>query len=489
MKELRPLQQGVIAAARASFAKGNKRVVLQASTGFGKTVCAAHMVRGALEKGKRAAFVVDSVTLVDQTVERFYEDGIRDVGVMQADHPMTDGSKPVQVCTAQTLLRREYPDVDVVFVDECHERHEAIWRWMERCPDVPFLGMSATPWSKGLGLKYDDLVIACTTQQLIDEGWLCPFRTYAAAKPNLDGVKVRAGEYANDQLSEIMAEGGLIADIVTTWQKLGENRPTIAFCVDRAHAAKVQARFQASGIGCGYIDAFTDREERKAIEQQLNRGEIRVVASVDCLTKGVDWSIGCLIVARPTKSKIKWVQMIGRGLRINPEAGDDCIVLDHAGNTLRLGFVTDIHITELDKSEKGKGEAQAQPVALPKDCGKCGYVKPPKIRECPGCGHVPEVQSEIEEHAGELVQVNGAAVKPKKAQATPAEKQLWFSSLLYIARERKYSKGWVSNQYREKFGVWPQGLDGLPLEPPAQVRSWVKSRMIAYAKSRKREAA
>lgn len=488
MKELRPLQSGVIEAARASFAKGNKRVVLQASTGFGKTVCAAHMVRGALEKGKRVAFVVDSVTLVDQTVERFYEDGIRDVGVMQASHPMTDATKPVQVCTAQTLLRREYPDVDVVFVDECHERHEAIWRWMERCPDVLFLGMSATPWSKGLGLKYDDLVIACTTGQLIEQGWLCPFRVYAAAKPNLDGVKVRAGEYVSDELSEIMAEGGLIADIVATWQKLGENRPTIAFCVDRAHARKVQSRFQEAGIGCGYIDAFTERLERKEIEKQLGRGDIRVVTSVGCLIKGVDWSIGCLIDAAPTKSNMKHVQKTGRGLRVNPDAGPDCIILDHAGNTLRLGFVTDIHINELDKSEKGKGEAQAQPAALPKDCPACGYVKAPKQRECPSCQFVPEIQSEIEEHAGDLVQINGEKTEPKKAQATPAEKQLWYSSLLHIARDRGYAEGWAANQYREKMGVWPRGLDKVTMEPPANIRSWVKSRMIRYAKSRKRAA-
>ena len=478
MKQLRPQQIRGLADLRASFASGNRRPVLQAPTGFGKTLLAANIISGALEKKRRTVFAVDAITLIDQSLERFYEYGIRDVGVIQADHPMTDYSKPVQVASVQTLARRQLPDTDLVIVDECHERHDVIFDWMRDRPDLPFIGLSATPWSKGLGLHYDNLVIASTTGELIDAGYLCPFRTYAAAHPDLTGVKTRMGDYAEGQLEEVMAEGNLIASIVETWQTLGENRPTIAFCVNRAHAKKVQAQFQAAGIGCGYIDAHVDRIERKAIEKQLNSGEIRVVASVDCLTKGVDWSIGCLILARPTKSIIKYVQMIGRGLRVNPEAGPDCIVLDHADNTLRMGFVTDIHRTSLDTTEKGKPEPREAPVAMPKECGKCGWIKAPKQHECPSCGFAPERQSDVEEASGELVQI----AKPKH---TMADKQIWYSGLLGFARERGHKDGWVSHKYREKFDVWPKGLERLPMDPTPEMRSWITSRNIAWAKSRK----
>lgn len=484
MKVLRPYQTAALDRVRHSFRKGCRRPVLQLPTGGGKTVIASNIIRGALAKGRRTTFVVDSITLIDQTVERFFEDGISDIGVIQADHPMTDWSKPVQVASVQTLRRRERPECDLVVVDECHERHETIWNWMAERPELPFLGLSATPWAKGLGLKYDDLVVAETTGGLIDAGFLCPFRTFAAAHPDLTGVKTRAGEYATDQLADVMAEGGLIADIVSTWLQHGDNRPTIAFCVDRAHAKKVQLRFEEAGVGCGYIDAHTDRQDRKRIEEDLNAGRIRVVASVDCLTKGVDWSVGCLVVARPTRSLIKWVQMIGRGLRINPEAGDDCIILDHSDNTLRMGMVTDISKGVLDTSEKGKGEVPQDRTPLPKECAKCGWVKAPKVRECPACGFVPEVRSDIEEHAGELVQVSGK----KKNVATMAEKQIWYSGFLHIQRERNYKPNWADAQYRQKFSVWPRGLTAIASEPTPAVRSWVRSRMIAYAKSKgKRE--
>ena len=488
MKQLRPQQISALNNTRASFGSPHTRVVLQGATGFGKTVIAANVIRGALAKGKRTAFVVDSISLIDQTVERFFEDGITEVGVIQADHPMTDWSKPVQIASVQTLRRRKFPDVDLVVVDECHERHETIWRWMDENPQLKFLGLSATPWSKGLGLKYQDLVVGATTAELIEAGYLCPFRTFAAAQPDVSGVKLRAGEYATGELAEIMAEGGLVADIVTTWLQYGEGRPTIAFCVDRAHAKKVQARFEAAGIGCGYIDAHTERADRKAVETELNAGRIKVVASVDCLTKGVDWSVGCIISARPTKSRIKWVQQVGRGLRVNPEAGPDCIILDHAGNTLRLGMVTDIHQDGLDMTEKGKGEVPAQPTPLPKECGKCGWLKPPKTRECPSCGFLPEVTSDIEEHGGELIEI-GAKAKPKSKEASREEKQDWYSSLIAYGQSKGYKPGWAGNQYKQKFGVYPRGLTALPKAPSPIVLSYIRSRQIAFAKSKgKRQA-
>ena len=487
MKTLRPYQQRALDRVRASFGSGKKRPILQLSTGGGKTVIAANIARGALEKGRRTTFVVDAISLIDQTVERFYEDGITEVGVIQADHPMTDWSKPVQVASIQTLKSRGVPETDLVIVDECHCRHERIWQWMDERPDLPFIGLSATPWSKGLGLRYDDLVIAETTQGLIDAGFLCPFRTFAAAHPDLGNVKTRMGEYAKGELAEAMNEGGLVADIVQTWIKLGDDRPTIAFCVDRAHAKAVQTRFQAAGIGCGYIDAHTPADERKATESDLNAGRIRIVASVDCLTKGVDWSIGCLIVARPTQSVSKWVQMIGRGLRVNPDAGPDCIILDHSDNTLRLGMVTDINFDTLDDSKEGKGEAVPRKEALPKECGKCGWIKPPKVHECPACGFVPEVQTDIEEQAGELVQVNGEALKATKKESTKEQKQLWYSGLLFMAREGGRKDGWAAHKYKERFGVWPRGLLDMRSEPPQHIRSWVRSRNIAWAKSQKKD--
>ena len=92
---------------------------------------------------------------------------------MQAAHLRTDGRQPVQICSAQTLARRKRPEADLVIVDEAHEMHASVLRWIAECPGVPFIGLSATPWARGLGKHYDDLIIPTTTRELIDRA-TCP---------------------------------------------------------------------------------------------------------------------------------------------------------------------------------------------------------------------------------------------------------------------------------------------------------------------------
>lgn len=481
-KALRPHQERAIGLLRASYRQGRKRPILQLPTGAGKTFVAAAIFRSARERNPnvRLLFIVDAVSLIDQTVEAFYAQGLHSIGVIQADHMLTDWSKPLQIASVQTLQRRQMPEASIVIVDECHRQYDWLQEIMadEKWADVPFIGLTATPWSKGLGNHYDDLIVPVTMQELIDLGLLSPFRVFASAHPDLTGVKTQQGDYATGDLSDVMRDGELVADIVKTWSRLGEGRPTFAFCVDRAHAKKVQLRFQEAGIGCGYIDAYTEVSERKAIRGQLERGEIKVVANVGCLTTGVDWVVGCIILARPTKSEILLVQMVGRGLRVN-EGMDDCIILDHADNTLRLGFVTDIHHPELCKAKKGERTEIERKAPLPKECPACTFLKPAKVHQCPACGFKPEARSEIEEQPGELVQV-----KRSKLNASKAEKQRWYSSLKHIARERQYSPGWVANSYRKRFGCWPRGLNESSVHPSDDVRNFVKHLQIAYAKRR-----
>src|SRR5215471_17649216 len=99
MKPLRDYQQEALDAVRASVGTGIRRLCLQAPTGSGKTVLAAAIVNGAQAKGNRLTFVVPSISLIDQTVQMFYENGIRDIGVIQADHPLTDWSRKIQVAS------------------------------------------------------------------------------------------------------------------------------------------------------------------------------------------------------------------------------------------------------------------------------------------------------------------------------------------------------------------------------------------------------
>lgn len=346
---------------------------------------------------------------------------------------------------------------------------------------IPFIGLSATPWTRGLGKYYQELIVAATTAELIEKGFLSPFRVFAPSHPDLSEVRTVAGDYHEGDLGEVMGEQTLVADVVETWLRQGEGRSTLCFAVDRAHAKLLQAKFEAAGVPTGYIDAYTDRDERNAVLSKFREGFIRVICNVGCLTTGIDEDVRCIVLARPTKSEMLFVQIIGRGLR-TADGKEDCLILDHSDTTLRLGFVTDIHHDKLDEGKTKPKQDMSDKVRLPKECPNCAYLKPPRVAVCPSCGHKSEVKSDIEFQDGELVELD----PNKKQKAGHDDKQLWYSMLLGIQHERGYSPKWAVAQYKQKFGVWPRGLAEIPTEPSPQVRSYVQSRMIAWAKSKRR---
>jgi DNA repair protein RadD len=236
LRPLRPHQQRALDDLRLSLARGHRRPMLQAPTGFGKTLAAAHIIQRALDKRKRVAFTVPALSLIDQTVAAFEAEGIRWLGVMQGIHERTDRDQPVQVCSVQTVARRKRPDVDLVIVDEAHQIHREIFRWMNDCPGIPFIGLSATPWARGLGKHYDDLIIAATTADLIRDGYLSPFVAFAPSEPDLANVRTVAGDYHEGELADAMDKPVVTGDIVGTWRKRGERSADLDNCRHRAAA-------------------------------------------------------------------------------------------------------------------------------------------------------------------------------------------------------------------------------------------------------------
>lgn len=501
MVDLRPYQAEAIEAIRDSLRQGVRRLVVQAATGAGKTKIAAAIVERAREKRNRIAFVVPAIALIDQTVESFYSEGIREIGVIQAQHEMTDWSQPVQVASIQTIrARKAYPEAQTVIFDECHQLHEAHKTWLQH-PDwknVPMLGLSATPWTKGLGKYFESMLVVATTQDLIDQGYLSPFRVFATGHPDLTGVRTVAGDYHESELSNAMQAGELTADIVKTYQQKWGKGKTLCFAVDKAHARSIQERFEHAGISCGYQDADTDPDERREIKRKFHNGEYEVVANIQTLTTGVDWNVHCLILARPTRSEMLYVQIIGRALRTAP--GKECaLILDHSDTTQRLGFVTDLHH---DKLCDGKSNSSVlampkeQKPALPKECEKCAYLKPPKTKKCPNCGHENRIQSAIIESDGELIEVTPGQlrkVSKRKPEAwSEAEKEVFLSELKGYAKQHGYKPGWSAMKFKEKFGAFPpHGMEHIPASEIMSpgVALWIRSRQIAWHKSKAKAAA
>ena len=486
---LRLYQETAIDELRESLRTGHRRPVLQLPTGAGKTRIAAEIVRGSLSKERRAIFVVPRLSLIEQTVAAFEREGIWNIGVLQGVHFRTNPNAPVQIASAQTLARRDIPKADVVIVDECHLQFRSMAEWIAapEWASVPFVGLSATPWSRGLGKSYDDLLMPVSIEQLIDDGYLSPFRVFAPPGPNLAGVRTMAGEFNEADLSEACDKKEIVADVVRTWFEKGECRPTLCYGVDRKHAQHLQERFIEAGVAAEYIDCDTEMFVREEIFERFRASETKLICNVATLDTGIDLDVRCIIDARPTRSRIRFVQTIGRGLR-PAEGKDHLIVLDHAGNHQRLGLVTDIHFGALDDGELGRNLDKGRPDREPsiKLCSECRCVLPPRARECPACGARIFAATEVAERDGELIEL-GARLSGSVADRHYQElekKDLWHGALVKISRQKGYKPGWAAHKFREKFGVWPTLNYPPEREPTVEILNWVRSRQIAYAKAK-----
>jgi superfamily II DNA or RNA helicase len=478
---LRPHQERLLEQIGQAIGDGCRRLVAQAPTGFGKTIIAAHRLRLRQEAGKRGIFIVPALSLIDQTVEKLAAEGVRDVGVIQASHVMTDYARPIQVASVQTLQRRQVPPADEIIIDECH-------RWFKFYPklladprftDIPIIGLSATPWRKGLAKHFSRLIVGATTKGLIDAGYLAPFRAFAPASPDLLGVHTVAGDYHEGELAAAINKTHLVADVVTEWLQRAEGRPTLCFAVDRAHAKHLQQLFLEEDIPTEYIDAYTPAIERNDVARRFHDGSIKVVCNVGCLTTGIDWDVRCIILARPTKSEMLFVQMVGRGLR-TAEGKTDCVILDHSDNHARLGFVTDMHYEELDDGKEPNRAQRGCDEPLPKKCPKCAFVRPAKLLQCPCCGFIPVPRSGAVHDDGELIELRASS------GPTEQDKQGFYAQLLRLAETRGYKPGWAAHKFKEKFGQFPPfAWNSLPRQTPSPaVFRWVQSRNIAWAKSK-----
>lgn len=524
LRPLRPHQVTTLELLRESLRTGHACPMVQLPTGAGKTVLAAHIVAGLLARRKRVVFCVPRLGLIDQTAERFVENGIDpgSIGVIQGDHAWHRPHAPVQVASIQTVGRRGYPDTDAVIIDEAHELHEAHKAWIastaapqgssvtgnldlsagvvasgttdatRRLPRPFFVGLSATPWARGLGKHFDDLIRPISLGELIDAGHLSKFRVFAPSHPDLTGVKTVAGDYHEGQLGERMSQPVLVANIVDTWLAKGENRPTLCFAVNRAHAKALSDQFAAVGVSVAYVDCDTPREEREMIGRRFAVGAVKVVCNIGTLTTGIDWDVRCLILARPTKSQMLFCQIIGRGLR-TADGKTECLILDHSDTHLRLGMVTDIDHDTLDdgtkQAAKGRDDEEREE-PLPWECVGCHAVVPARIQTCCECGYTRKPASNVQQLDGDLTELTPGSRKPKKPSGSVAEqiagmgKAEVYAQLLWFAEERGRSIGWAGHAYKEIFGVWPQGLSKRhAVETSSVVRSWIKAKDIRWAKS------
>jgi DNA repair protein RadD len=283
--QLLPLQQYMLDETRKAFGK-SKRIILQAGCGAGKTIIATQIAKNALGLGKRVLFIADRIVLCNQTSDVFMKYGIPH-GVIQSQNSRFDIHQPCQVCSIQTLKLRGCPAADVIIIDEAHVLHEEHIRIMNENPNAYILGLTASPYTKGLGKHFDFHIQPVPVKKLIEEKYLVPFDIYGPSIADLSKLKVRAGDYTEKSLSEAYDKADILGDVVKTWQKLTPGKKTIVFGVNVAHIKHLKDQFIAAGISACEINAYqTDAEREEELDGFINRNTM-VLCSVEVATKGL----------------------------------------------------------------------------------------------------------------------------------------------------------------------------------------------------------
>jgi superfamily II DNA or RNA helicase len=487
--ELRDYQAAAFQQAREHIRNGAKSVLINAPTGSGKTVLASALMEMAASKGNRANFVVDRLSLIKQTSETFDRYGLHH-GVIQSSHPRFRPSLPIQLCSIQTLAKRRWPESSVDVFDEAHVLHAAHKARMAEGGSV-VVGLTATPFTKGLGKFFDAVVNVTTTRKLIDDGWLSPYRVFSCAEPDMTGVAVKStGEWDEAQASSKALE--VVGDVVAEYLKHGEGRKFICSGVDTAHVQELQRQFLAAGINAAtytYLDKEEDRDETTA-EFRRPDSAIRGLITVTAASRGFDVpDVSCVIMARPLrKSLAEHIQLFGRGLRI-AEGKKDCLVLCHSGNMARFwqdteGFF-DFGIDELDDGKKKeKPKPKDKPEPEPVKCPQCRAIHRP-APACPVCGHEYPKRETVQHVPGTLKELIAGGYSRELA------KQLWPMVCGYVLerREGDAARKQALAIYRGMTGEFPKGAyweNTKPIPPSQEVRNRIRSEQIRFAKGKQK---
>ena len=496
---LRAYQSNVVDATRAALRSGKRRVLAYLPTGGGKTRVATAIAQLTLAKSAgRVIVLANRKQLVHQFAAALRAAGL-DVGIAQGEN--TAGlHHRVVVCSIDTIHARSYTfeDVALFIIDEAHavagsEKYRTL---LFRYNRVPVIGLSATPFARGLGKSYpeladrplfEELVVGATVQQLVDDGFLTDIEIYCPSAPDMTGAKTsRTAEgeqdYRQADIDEAADRPELVGDIIRHWLKLAGGRKTIAFASSIAHSKHIVGQFQAAGVTAEHLDCYMDDDTRADILGKFERGDFTVLSNVALLSEGFDVpDTACMILARPTKSLTRFLQMVGRVLRPAP-GKTHALLLDHSGSVERIGHPFDDLPLELCDGSPNKAGKQQREKPEPKPCPSCKFVKPAGAHECPKCGFKPERKSDVQVRDGELHRLDRKTKKP----ATPDRKQHVYSQLLQVARNKGYSPGWVAHKYRAMFDVWPRNMRDVPATPTAELLSWLKSQQIRFAKGQQK---
>ncbi len=414
-------QHDAIHRCRQEFLSGKRRVLLQSSCGSGKTIMSAEVTRLAVSRGKRVLYDIHRNEILAQTSRKLTLAGVEHA-LLKAGGKVPDAQ--VILASSLTLARRDVPRVDLLIPDETHVLHSHRKRLIAALPDAHVLGLTATPCrldGKPLADLYEAMVLGPEPAWLVDHGYLVPAVVYAAESPDLHNVPFRAGEFAQSEAEPAFMQPRLVANAVQTWLKLASGRRTVCFTTGIKHSLQVRDAYRAAGVRAEHVDGQTPDALREDLFAALAEHRIDVLCNVGVAIEGLDIvEVSCVQWLRATGSDSIWIQGNGRGMRVSPETGKtDCIVLDHAGNTFRLGLPEQAR--EWTLAGKVGGTREAVNEDLLRHCQACMAIWLATTGQtCPRCGETVTCKPRKgpATTGGELVRVTAAELERRARTAS-----------------------------------------------------------------------
>jgi DNA repair protein RadD len=483
MIQLRDYQSVFTDKARERMRAGVRRLLMVGPTGCGKTVKAAYMQGGATRKGYVTWFVVHRIEIILRTSETFDAFGI-DHGIVADGFPL-EPDKLVQICSVDTLVNMlgKLPPPDGIVFDEAHHivagSHAAV---AGAAPNAWHIGLTATPErldGDGLAPFFDEMLLGPTPRNLMDRGFLSPYRYFAPGEADLAGG--REG-FNRRNLAEIMGNAKIIGEAVDHWGLHASGLRTIGFEMNRKASLATVDAFRTSGIEAAHVDGTMARDKRRALFKAFREGQIQYLSQVAIAGEGVDIpGAECALLRYKTNSLTKFLQDVGRVFRPLYADGFDqddasdadrlaaiaagpkpfAVILDMGGNAFDFGMPCDDRIWSLQgarERKKREGSNDAIPI---RTCPMCYRVTSSAIRVCPGCEYEHKtVWTPPAWAKGDLFELErqGASdkelAKQKKRETEKAEERAAKSlgALLELARARnKLEPGRYSDP-----GKWAQ---------------------------------
>lgn len=443
---LRHYQSRIIKEINETWKKGNKRPLVCLPTGSGKTVLAADLAYRVTENKKTSWFIVHRRELLKQTIEAFDNFNIP--------------RKRVHIGMVRSILKKGYPDPDLIVFDECHHLGARTWRnIVETYPETHVVGLTATPArldGKSLGDVFDDLLEGPTTPELIEQGYLSPYKMIVADVANLEGLKRRGADFELRDAADRLMDRAVYGNIVKTYKKYG-NKQAIYFCTTIKHSEATAEAFRKAGIRAEHFDGKTPTKKRDQLIKDFRSAKIQILSNCELIGEGFDMP-DCDIIGmlRPTESLTIFLQQVGRALR--PRKGKTAVLIDHVGNIKRHGSPSEPRNWTLEgKIQTGRAITEEGEFYI-RYCENCFAAYEVSQPKCPVCGteykrtreeieNIKEVEMRILEEE-ELEKERRWAISPKAEEQAKS-----YSDFCTIARHKGYKKGWAYHRAKKR-GYW-----------------------------------